>query len=78
MASFWKRVFPSFAALVAWRVHIWHQKTVVILDHLELTLRWELLIFGAVFPVLDKSHFHSPFVVTGGTLATPSLPAPPV
>lgn len=77
MASFWKRVFPSFAALVVQRVQIWHQVTVVILDQL-LMLRWELLIFGAICPSLDKSHFLSPFVITGGTLATPSLPAPPV
>lgn len=76
MASFWKRVFPSFAALVVWRVQNWHQVTGISLDQL-LMLHLELLIFGAIFPSLDKSHFLSPFVITGGTLATPSLPTPP-
>lgn len=77
MASFWKRASKfsrSFAALVMWRVQVWHQVTVVVLGQL-LTLHWELLTFGAVFPSLEKSHFFSPPVTTG---ATPSLPAPSV
>lgn len=77
IASFWKSVFPSFAAVVVRRVQIWHQVTVVIVDQ-PLVLCWELLIFGATLSSFDKSHFLSPHVITACTVATLSLPAPPV
>lgn len=52
---------------------MWHQVTVLSVGQL-LTLHWELLTFGAVFPFLGKTHLLlSPLVTTG---ATPSLPAP--